>query len=114
MYLKHVSHMLWFNLNEWLGRRIRKNNAEPRSIDELLVKEKEVLLLPGSPLKHFRLSSIYKQLANGYAIKTRYSGFDHSSEMKSYEQLASVHRTLGIELTKETNDAADSGRWGQK
>jgi len=91
---------MWLlNLTESIAK-IGQFISSPPPIHQLLVKEQEIKALPDSSSKHMKLSLIYRDMANGYALKMQYSGFDYSSQIRSYNHLASVHRSLGIQLSE--------------
>lgn len=103
MFWRFVDRMWLLNLNEVMAK-IGQVILPPTPLEELLRKESEIKMLPDSPIKHYRLSIVYKEMANGYAIKTQYTNFDYSSQVDSYTKLAGIHRSLGIQLAKETDD----------
>jgi len=67
-------------------------NGEPHPISVLLAKEKTLLASPDSPAKFKALAQVYKELSNGYAIKSVHDNFSYLTQVDEYNKLSNTWR----------------------
>ncbi len=65
--------------------------SSSNSINSLLINENNWLNQPDDIVKYFNLSSIYRQLSSGYAIKAIRENFDYRTSVKEYDRLSALY-----------------------